>query len=82
MMTIDQAIQNVDEEVSRARASTLRLMKESERRFVDSVTARGAMTTEQALSILDEQREAVLDEIDAAMIKLRAWILRGGIHTH
>ena len=33
MMTIDYASQNIDEVVSKARASTLRLAKESEKRF-------------------------------------------------
>ncbi|MBR1154514.1 hypothetical protein [Bradyrhizobium sp. JYMT SZCCT0428] len=81
-MTIDHATKNVDDVVSRAKDSALRIIKESEQRFVDSVVARGAMTTEQALDILDEQRAAALDGLDEAMKRLRAWLLRGGVDTH
>lgn len=81
-MTFEHAIQNVDEVVAKARTSSLRLMKESEERFIESVTARDVMTTEEALALVYEQREAVLDEIDDAMIRLRAWLLRGGTDLH
>ncbi|MBR1231974.1 hypothetical protein [Bradyrhizobium sp. AUGA SZCCT0182] len=82
MMTIEHAIKNVDDVVAKARASSLRLIKDSEERFIDSVTGRNVMTTEQAIAIVDEQRELVLDELDEAMKRLRAWLLRGGVDIH
>ena len=82
MMTIEHAIQNVDDVVAKARVTSVRLMKESEERFIDSVTARGAMTTEQAIALLEGQREAAMDQLDQEMQRLREWILRGGTDLH
>jgi hypothetical protein len=82
MKTIEDAISNIDQVIAKARASSLRFLRESEDRFIESVTSRGAMKFEQALSILDEQRAAVLDELDENMKRLRAWILRGGTDSH
>ena len=82
MMTIEHAIQNVDEVVAKARATSVRLIKNAEERFIDSVTARDAMTTEQAIAILEGQREAVMDQLDQEMQRLRQWILRGGTDLH
>ena len=46
----------VDEAVASAHAKALSLVQEAERRFVDSVTGRGALTTAEALRVLDEER--------------------------
>lgn len=72
------ATQSIDALVEAARQKSLRFIEESERRFVDTVTGRGAMTAAQAVAILNEQREVVLDQLDENMAQLRAWLLRGG----
>lgn len=73
---------NVDEVVVIAHAKALRMVQDSERRFVDSVTGRGALTTAEALKVLDEERPGVLDSVDEAMKEIRACLLRGGKDTH
>jgi hypothetical protein len=76
------ALENVDEVMSKARSSSLRLIEQAERRFVDSVTGRGDMTIAQALKVIGEERPAVLDALEEQMKVLRAWILRGGTDNH
>lgn len=76
------AADNIDETIAKARTGALRSIEQAERRFVDSVTERGAMTTKQALKVLDEERPAVLDALDEQMKDLRSWILRGGKDYH
>lgn len=76
------AAESIDETIAKARTAGLRLIEQAERRFVDSVTDRGALTTQQALKVLDEERPAVLDALDEQMKELRSWILRGGKDNH
>jgi hypothetical protein len=72
----------VDEVVAIAHTKALRIVRDSERQFVDSVTGRGALTTVEALKVLDEERPGVLDSVDEAMKEIRAWLLRGCKDSH
>jgi hypothetical protein len=69
---------SVEASVNRARQSMLIHLQNSERRFVESTTSRGALTTVEALQVLDEYRPSVLESIDEEMRELRKWLLRGG----
>lgn len=81
-MTAVVTEENIDAVMVAYKQKALALITESERKFVDSVVERGALTRKQALKVIDDQRATVLDELDASLRDVRAWLLRGGKDQH
>ena len=83
MAAVNQATEeNIDAVIAACRQKALAMITESERTFVDSVVERGGLTTAQALKVLDDQRPEVLEQLDAKLCEIRAWLLRGGKDHH
>jgi hypothetical protein len=73
---------NIDTALAKLRQKALALVSEKERDFVNSVVERAALTTEEALQVVADQRDDVLDAIGNGLAEFRALILRGGKETH
>lgn len=76
-MTIKMSDADVDQHVAAARAKMLAILQQSERKFVEDVTARGEMTQEQALQVLNDEREGVLAGFDDTLRSIKAWLSSG-----
>ncbi|MGX1323860.1 hypothetical protein AB7M17_007313 [Bradyrhizobium sp. USDA 377] len=71
-------VNDIDAIMMRVRAKSLELIAKSEERFVEDVLASGAMTFDEAVNVLRDHRETVLeDSLKENLAKVRAWLERG-----
>lgn len=71
-------IRDIEQIMGKARTECQRFIAQSEDKFIEDVTASGALTFDEALTVVSEHREMVLrDSLEENMAKLRAWLERG-----
>ncbi|MGX1323736.1 hypothetical protein AB7M17_007189 [Bradyrhizobium sp. USDA 377] len=76
-------IRDIEKIMAKVHEKSIELIAKSEERFVEDVLASGAMTFEEAVNVLRDHRETVLqDSMDENMAKVRAWLERGCTDLH
>ncbi|MGX1110551.1 MULTISPECIES: hypothetical protein [Bradyrhizobium] len=76
-------VSDIDAIMTKVRAKSLELIAKSEERFVEDVLVSGAMTFDEAMNVLRDHRETVLqDSMEESMTKVRAWLERGCTDLH
>ncbi|WP_338692019.1 hypothetical protein V5279_37915 [Bradyrhizobium sp. 26S5] len=75
-------VNDIDAIIAKARSEISNIISESEEKFIVDTVERGALTVDEALAVLHDNRGTVRDASEEIVTNLREWLERGATDLH